>query len=209
MNRKKVYVVQGWDGMMAFLSPDKFERVNNIESCDMVIFPGGEDVHPSLYGEKAHEETAPKLARDLYELNLYKKAVRLNKFILGICRGSQLICALQHKGRLVQHQQNRLQHSMQTFDNKILTVNSTHHQAQFPFEMDKSDYKLLGWSENVSSYHRDGNNKELAPERECEIVYYPKAKALGIQYHPEDLDYGCQTNVWTRNLVDRFLNEEL
>lgn len=204
----KVYLVQGWTEYARWLS--NIEIVKKVEDADIVIFEGGEDVHPSMYGERAHHpQTAPNLSRDLEELRIYKRAVRLGKHIIGICRGAQFICAMQNRGRLVQHQQNQYTHKIKTFDGKELEINSTHHQAQYPYEMDKEDYKILGWSENISMFHQDGDQRELAPERECEIVHYPKVKGLGIQHHPEMLGVHSDSNIWLRNIVNEFVNNKL
>ncbi|MBI5304439.1 MAG: gamma-glutamyl-gamma-aminobutyrate hydrolase family protein [Chloroflexi bacterium] len=59
---------------------------------DGVLFPGGVDVHPNVYGESVEPfcgEIDP--ARDTVELNLAQWALAEQKPILGICRGIQLI----------------------------------------------------------------------------------------------------------------------
>lgn len=207
MSKLNVFVVQGWKEYANWLSD--YNLVNSIEEADLVIFPGGEDVHPSLYGERRHPSTSPNMERDLYELKLYRKALRLKKHIIGICRGSQFICSMQPFGRLVQDQKNIGMHKMTTFDGKTIQINSTHHQAQYPYDMPEGDYKILGWSEGISSYHKDGNDEELAPERECEIVHYPRIRGLGIQHHPELLAHNCEANIWLRGIVNNFIENTL
>jgi putative glutamine amidotransferase len=64
-----------------------------LEIADGVLFTGGDDIDPRFYGEVPH----PKIGeieeeiRDLFEIELFKKAFELKKPILGICRGAQLI----------------------------------------------------------------------------------------------------------------------
>jgi GMP synthase-like glutamine amidotransferase len=207
MKKLKIFLAQKWSEYTSWL--ENVEIVKNIEDAQIVLFEGGEDVHPLIYGEKQHPSTSPNIDRDLVEIEIYRKALRLNKHIMGICRGSQFICAMQPKGRLVQDQTNRYSHSIETFDGKTLLVNSTHHQAQYPFDMNSDDYEVLAWSENISKHHEDGDSKELNPKKECEIVYYPKARALGIQHHPEGMAYNSEANVWLRNLVNSFINDAL
>ena len=66
-----------------------------VESCDGILFSGGEDVHPSLYGkpefvqEYGLKEIIP--TRDQFEYEVIEKALESKKPVLGICRGLQLI----------------------------------------------------------------------------------------------------------------------
>lgn len=93
--------------------------------------------------------------------------------------------ALQPKGKLIQDQPNpEYTHKIKTFDGKELVITSTHHQAMYPFDMDKKDYKIIAWTEGMLKHHEGGNKEELNPEKECEIVYYPSTNCLGIQGHP-------------------------
>lgn len=185
------------------------ELVKIIEEADLVMFTGGEDVSPSLYNEPAHKTTYTNSDRDAYEVIQFNKALELNKPMIGICRGSQFLCVMSG-GKLVQHQQNKYSyHNLKMWDNEDILISSTHHQAQYPFNLPKEDYKILGWTENISQFHLNGAGEELNPEVECEIVYYPKTKCLGIQGHPEYMDYNHPTNIRLRNLVDDFLNENI
>ncbi len=65
------------------------------EECDGVIFSGGEDLHPELYGKPEFEsefglkEIIPE--RDQFEYEVIAKAFTAKKPVLGICRGLQLI----------------------------------------------------------------------------------------------------------------------
>lgn len=207
----RVYVVGGANYYANWL-PD-IEIVDTIKHCDLVLFTGGEDVSPTLYDEPAHTETCSNRKRDIYEKRMFTLAKNQNKKMLGICRGSQFLCVM-NGGKLVQHQQNnRYVHDIFIGDNAdIITVTSTHHQAQYPYNLKKWDYKILGWSKNQSKFHLDGNGVELNPEKECEIVYYPKTQCLGIQSHPEHEGY--QNNypaslVKLKELFTKFINNLL
>jgi putative glutamine amidotransferase len=71
------------------------QNAAEVESCDGILFSGGEDVHPSLYGkpelvqEYGLKEIIP--ARDQFEYEVIEKALEGKKPVLGICRGMQLI----------------------------------------------------------------------------------------------------------------------
>ncbi len=65
------------------------------EKCDGIIFSGGEDLHPGLYGKPEYvsdyglKEIIPE--RDHFEYEVLAKSLAAGKPVLGICRGLQLI----------------------------------------------------------------------------------------------------------------------
>lgn len=65
------------------------------EECDGIIFSGGEDVHPKFYNKPNDISFLnPKEIneqRDVFELKVIEKSLSLNKPVLGICRGLQII----------------------------------------------------------------------------------------------------------------------
>lgn len=203
---RKIYVVghaKGYANWMEGLV------VNKMEDANLVVFTGGEDVTPSLYGQPRHPMTYTNLDRDLVEKDAFNKAKELNIPCIGICRGSQLLCVLSG-GLLVQDQPNpKYIHAIKTYDGKELNITSTHHQAAYPYNIPENQYKILGWTENMLKHHKDGKNQELNPPKECEIVYYPTTKCLGIQGHPEDMEMSSDTITYLRELLNKFLNESL
>lgn len=202
----KVYCVgSSWD---ACWIPD-VEIVQTIAESDLVIFPGGADINPAIYGEPEHPRTYCYPETDKRHVEAMQEAVKLKKFMVGICRGAQLMCAMQPKGKLIQHQSNPGSHKIKTYDGKVLKINSLHHQAQYPFDMPKKSYKILAWTEKLLSFHQDGNQREMNPPVEVEVVYYPRVKGLAIQGHPEMLPYHAEANNWHRMLLDKMLHDKL
>lgn len=63
------------------------EITNNIKEADLVIFTGGADVDPELYGENSGKFTRVNTGRDRIEVMTYKLAQELHIPCLGICRG--------------------------------------------------------------------------------------------------------------------------
>ena len=62
------------------------------QRCDGLLFAGGGDVDPAIFGQVPH----PKLGtveplRDMVELTLARRAIDDRKPVLGICRGIQLL----------------------------------------------------------------------------------------------------------------------
>ena len=210
----KVYVVGGENNYANWLPNTKI--VKSFDNADLILFTGGEDVTPKYYGEPKHPATHCNEERDKREAEIFKKAKQAGKKMLGICRGSQFLCVM-NGGKLVQHQENtRYIHKINVtfgdYKDRIILITSTHHQAQYPYNLPKWDYKIIGWTNGTSDIHQDGNEKELNPEKECEIVYYKKTKSLGIQGHPEHVNY--QTNNKESmgvlyDLFNNFINDKL
>lgn len=188
--------------------------VSDIESANLVLFTGGEDVTPSLYNDAKHHTTGCNKQRDDYEIEFYNKALSLGKKMIGICRGSQFLCAMSD-GKLVQHQQAQpYRHPIKTTTGRSFITTSSHHQAQYPWGLPKDEFKILGWTEALSSFHFNGKGEEIVnniiPNNvECEIVYYPKTQCLGIQGHPEWQDLSGEDVQYVRGLLNDFMGEKL
>ena len=208
-NTKKlrVFHAQDWTEYSNWI--DNKEIVDDLKDADLILFEGGADVSPKYYDQPPHKTTSTDPGRDLQEKKMYDTALKLSIPMLGICRGAQFITAMQPKGMLVQHQPNVSNHKMITFEENEISVTSSHHQAMYPFNMDKKDYKILGWTENMLAFHKGGNDEELAPEKECEMIFYPKVKALCIQSHPEWMAFDSPSNIWFRKIFDQFINNKL
>lgn len=76
---------------------DDVDLLNQLaERLDGIVFTGGQDVNPRYYdkpGVPAYEDDPNNLSpeRDHMELALFRAAVRLDKPVLAICRGTQLM----------------------------------------------------------------------------------------------------------------------
>lgn len=212
---RKIYVV-GPDSH--YINWMEGNLTSSIEQANFVVFTGGEDISPYLYDDNSHPSTWSAPVRDEHDLLEYNKAKSLKIPVVGICRGSQLLCVISG-GKLIQDQADiERMHLIECVDGQHLLMNSMHHQAQYPFLLPAEQYKLLAWTKGISSYHKNGNDKEmhLPDGKEAEIVYYPKINGLGIQGHPEIMmkDYGVDANStktidYLRELLNRFLNCQL
>lgn len=179
----KVHVVGSQTGYANWLP--KHLKVKSIPECDVVMFTGGEDIDPAIYGDKPHPRTYTSAQRNKQEIAAFKEAVANKKKIIGICRGAQLICAMSG-GKLIQDQENPSDlHPMKLYDGTTIQISSLHHQAMYPFDIPKWDWKLLGWTKGMSRTHQNGDQEEMNPEVEVEIALFKKCRGLAIQGHPE------------------------
>jgi len=60
--------------------------VDDIKKAQIVLFTGGEDVHPKIYGKLAVAEVYTNIARDFEEQAIFK-SIRPDQLAVGICRG--------------------------------------------------------------------------------------------------------------------------
>ena len=98
-------------GARALLVPPADDGVEEtLDALDGLIFSGGSDLDPALYGQEAHSETngiVPE--RDRAELALLTAALARDLPVLAICRGSQVLnVAL--GGDLIQHLPDQVGH---------------------------------------------------------------------------------------------------
>ena len=82
------------EGRALALTPKGFDGITTaMEGVSGLLLAGGDDVHPSYYGQEAEEgagvESYPE--RDEMELALLRHALDQQIPVLGICRGMQLI----------------------------------------------------------------------------------------------------------------------
>lgn len=206
----KIYVVGGADNYVNFI--ENVQLVEKLEDAQLVVFTGGEDVTPSLYGCKKHRTTYSNLKRDQDEQAIFNKIDPKKQVCLGICRGSQFLCVM-NGGKLVQNVSSHaigFTHGI-TDGNKVYQITSTHHQMQYPFDLKSEDYDLLFTSYGVESdfYEGDGIDPYAVHGKEPEIVLYHKKdlpKCLAVQGHPEMIPDSPVAKM-INNLIKDLVNE--
>ena len=191
------------------LTSDEDELSHLIRICDGILFTGGQDVSPALYGEKPLDGLVSCCERrDEMEKSVLKISLELDKPILGICRGIQFINAALggtlYQDLPTQHPSNigHCQHAPydvpihsveltkgsplhKCLDVEILPVNSYHHQAV------KNPAPEL----EVMAYSPDG----LA-----EALYMPSQKFLwAVQWHPE---FSYKTDIHSSKIFQAFVD---
>ncbi len=148
-----------------------------------LILWGGTDINPEIYGEEPLHGYVqrPDKVRDIKEIEYTKIAIEKGQPIIGICRGAQLICALQG-GKLIQHSIPFVNdHAIETKDGHIIqSIPSAHHQIMVP----QGNFELLAWDvghSRIMNKHKDWEIAEKTPE----ALWYPEIKAFCVQAHPE------------------------
>ena len=138
-------------GGRPFLVPPSEEGVEEtLEALDGIIFSGGADLDPSIYGADPHPETdAPQARRDAGELALLRSALERDMPVLAICRGFQLL-NVARGGDLVQHLPEEV-------------GNDKHKQAPGKFAEHPVEIKggsrlasIVGERSDVTSHHHQG-----------------------------------------------------
>lgn len=198
----KVKIISGnmqYTQMMRHLG---YDVVN--EGQDFLLFTGGADVDPMLYGEAKHPASMLNPVRDRADEAEYVKYKHQPK--VGICRGGQFLNVMSG-GKMFQHVQNHAIHgthqAMDTRTGMEYAVTSTHHQMMRPSEDGR--VLLVAWEEGYKQYMNvDGEIAEFKPVTpDCEAVWYEQTKSLCFQPHPEfgSFDDSCTT------LFEMYLDE--
>lgn len=182
-------------GGIPLLLPYVTSRISRyLDIIDGLLIPGGDsDINPQFYGsEERHECVLTKDNRAQFELALTKAALKRDLPVFGICGGQQLLNVVAG-GTLIQHIPDYIPHCLsheqkqpkhqpthrvtitegtllsQILREKIIEVNSTHHQA----------VEKAGTGIKINAHAIDGviEGIEISDQRFC----------LGVQWHPEYL----------------------
>jgi len=188
----------------------KIKDVTNPKDIDLVLFTGGEDVDPGIYNQNTGKRTHINKSRDKKEMDTFYK-FQNHSFMLGICRGSQMMTVLSG-GKLIQHVEGHCKdHSMIVRGSMRYNITSSHHQMLYPFDLNEKDYELIAYSEFYQSKtYLNGDNEEIELSKdflEPEIIYYKNTNALCIQGHPEWSHCERRTSTMCLNLIDKYLQE--
>lgn len=208
---KKIFVVGNALNYASFIEDSIL--TSDMKEADIVLFTGGEDVDPTLYKAGCHSTTIFNRERDKAEMSVFKK-IKPTQLALGICRGSQFLCVM-NGGKLVQDCDNHAIWGTHGITNGEIEyeITSTHHQMQYPYNLEDKDYDLLYISSSHRSftyYDGSGINPNIIREKgEPEIVLYHKEgmpKCLAIQGHPEIMRHEAPVIEMLNNLINETLN---
>ena len=171
------------------LVPPSNEGVDEtLDALDAIVFSGGADVDPSIYGAEPHPATdVPQGRRDAGELALLVAALERDLPVLAVCRGFQLL-NVARGGDLVQHLPETVGHD----DHKRVPGEFAEHAVEV-----KEGTRLaaiVGARSDVTSHHHQAPGRvgeglvetAWAQDGTLEAVEDPSRRfALGVQWHPE------------------------
>lgn len=183
-----VQAVERAGGRPLLVPPSSDGIDETLGALDGLLFSGGSDLDPDLYGAVAHPETnGIRLERDRAELALLEAALARDLPVLAVCRGSQVL-NVARGGDLVQHLpevvgDEKHKHTPGVFaDHDVDLKEGTRLQL------------LLGDRAPVKSHHHQGYGtigeglveSAWAEDGTVEALEDPSRRfALGVLWHPE------------------------
>lgn len=137
---------------------------------DLVVFSGGADINPKLYGEN-NVSSYYNDSRDEYEIEILNHALNKKSKIFGICRGLQLLSAVVYNLKLIQDINPPHYSSHDTEINKfgIYKVNSIHHQG-LEYK-DNLPFEVLAKYKNIVEGFIDVDKDILAVQFHPELIF--------------------------------------
>jgi putative glutamine amidotransferase len=189
-----VRAVEDTGGRALVVPPSEDGVDETLDALDGIIFSGGGDLDPALYGAEPHAETdTPQAERDRAEMRLLQAALERDMPVLAVCRGSQLLNVarggdlVQHLPETVGHEQHR--HTPGAFADHDVKV-----------APDSRLGALLGERAPVKSHHHQAYGKigeglrEVAWAEDGVVEGLEDAEkhfALGVLWHPEEGEDGA------------------
>jgi putative glutamine amidotransferase len=163
---------------------------------DGLLFAGGNDVDPKLYGQKPYAETVDfSSARDQMETRLMELALDQQKPILTICRGMQLlnvICG----GSLYQHIKTDLKRAS---DHEISTYKKTLVDLAHQLKVEPgsklaaiiNSNTIFANTHHHQAIHKLADGLHVSARSEDNVIEAVEGEGngyvIGIQCHPESL----------------------
>lgn len=184
-----VRAVEAAGGRAVLVPPDEGGVDEILQIVDGLIFSGGADLDPQVYGASRHPETTGmRPDRDAAETTLMAAAMERSIPVLAICRGMQLLNVVRG-GDLIQHlpevtEDDAHRHELGQFSRHDVTI-----------EDGTKLCSVLGDRTMVASHHhqapgRVGRDLRVAARAEdgtIEAVEDPSADfVLGVLWHPEE-----------------------
>jgi putative glutamine amidotransferase len=184
-----VRAIEDAGGRPLLVPPSEEGIEETLAALDGILFSGGSDIDPDLYGQTAHAETVGiRPERDRGELALLTAALARDLPVLAVCRGSQVL-NVARGGDLTQHLpelvgDERHKHTPGVFAD---------HEVEM--KPDSRIGSLLGERAPVKSHHHQGFGRigeglvesAWADDGTLEALEDPSRRfAVGVLWHPEE-----------------------
>lgn len=184
-----VRAIEKAGGRPLLVPPSQEGIEETLDALDGLLFSGGSDIDPELYGAEAHPATnGARPERDRAEIALLRAALERDMPVLAVCRGSQVLNValggdlVQHLPEVVGHERHKQAPSV-FGDHDVDLVPGTRVQ------------RLLGDHAPVKSHHHQGYGRlgdglqeaARADDGTVEAIEDPSRRfALGVLWHPEE-----------------------
>lgn len=192
-------------GFPEMLMKAKCTKAVSPEKADLVIFTGGPDVNPILYGADKHPTTVFDTERDNTDIALYHTCMTQGIPMLGVCRGAQFL-AVMNGAQLYQHVDGHSSpHNIYDAHNKktIKHISSVHHQMVIKSE----GMQVLADSWAANTRWTDGVADPVrGTKMDVEAYFIRDTLCLGVQGHPEYKGY-TEYTIWCLEQIREFLVE--
>lgn len=184
-----VRAIEAAGGRALLVPPAEEDVEDTLDLLDGILFSGGSDLDPAVYGQEPHPETAGvRPERDRAELALLAGALERDLPVLAVCRGSQLL-NVHRGGDLVQHLpevvgNERHKHTPGAFADHEVEIRAGSRLGE-----------LVGERAAVKSHHHQGLGRlgeglvetAWADDGTPEAVEDPERRfVLGVLWHPEE-----------------------
>ena len=184
-----VRAVEQAGGRPLLVPPSEDGIEETLDALDGIIFSGGGDLDPEIYGAEAHPETGElNPDRDSAELALLQAALGRDMPVLAVCRGSQVL-NVARGGDLVQHLPEIVGHDRHRHSEPIMA------DHEVDVESESKLGEILGDRAPVKSSHHQGFGRlgeglreaAWAEDGTVEALEDPAHRfALGVLWHPEE-----------------------
>lgn len=186
----KVFISYKTRSYMDMFEQAGYELTDSIDDADLVVFTGGADVSPNLYGQKVHRQTHYSVYRDDKDRRVFEQAQALRLPCVGICRGGQFLNVM-NMGSMYQHVDNHVGDHLafDSIEGDPIFVSSTHHQMMIAG--DRGIPRLWAYEANVVegmpfTYQYSCEARVHKQDvYDLEAVWYPETKCYCFQPHPE------------------------
>jgi gamma-glutamyl-gamma-aminobutyrate hydrolase PuuD len=183
-----VEAIEAAGGRPLLVPPSQDGIDETLDVLDGLLFSGGSDLDPDLYGAEPHPETSGvRRERDAGEITLLTAALERDMPVLAVCRGSQIL-NVARGGDLVQHLPEIVGHDEHKHTPGVF--------ADHDVEVDPDSRlgSVIGDRAPVKSHHHQGfgtvgsglRTVARAEDGTVEALEDPELRfAVGVLWHPE------------------------